>query len=379
VDNGITYEPMLTPDGINANYVSAGSIDTQKVQIMSGMYGAVVLDNYGLSVKDNISKDYKLPTTTKKIEGVDFLDWSNSNLKAFIGVDGKNNGQIYLKGQMQIDGGSTIAGWNVLPNKLSSGAGSSYVALSSDGANAFWAGHETASSAPVRITSGGKLYASGIDVSGKIKITDSSSELNSGKIGGFDASSNGLSNSDTIVLSPQGYTGTVNGTSGSWAIYSKGNFGVSTGGILHAKGAVIEGVITATSGSFNGKITAGEGSIGGFEILSGKLRSTDKKVGMASSTYAGDPSFWAGSIDPWEDRNWTTNMPFYVTNQGYLKAASGTIGGWTINSTSLTRGNTTLGGSGKISFSSGGAFFAMGNGSNHPVASSISVGSTDGF
>ena len=379
VDNGITYEPMLTPDGINANYVSAGSIDTQKVQIMSGMYGAVVLDNYGLSVKDNISKDYKLPTAIKEIEGVDFLDWSNSNLKAFIGVDGKNSGQIYLKGQMQIDGGSTIAGWNVLPNKLSSGSGESYVALSSDGANAFWAGNETASSAPVRITSGGKLYASGIDVSGKIKITDSGSELNSGKIGGFDASSNGLSNSDTIILSPSGVSKTVNGTTGAWAIYSKGNFGVSTGGILHAKGAVIEGVITATSGSFNGKITAGEGSIGGFEILAGKLRSTNKKVGMASSTYSGDPAFWAGSTDPWEDSNWTNNVPFYVTNQGYLKAASGTIGGWTINSSSLTRGNTTLGGSGKISFSKDGAFFAMGNGSNHPVASSLSVGSTVGF
>ena len=75
------------------------------------------------------------------------------------------------------------------------------------------------------------------EFSGKITVTDSTSTMNTGTVGGFDSSSTGLTKNDTIVLSPSGYNGTVTinsstSSNGPWAIYSKGNFGVTTGGIL---------------------------------------------------------------------------------------------------------------------------------------------------
>ena len=330
VDNGVTYEPMITPEGINANYVSAGSIDTQKVQIMSGMYGAVVLDNYGLSVKDNVSKDYRLPTTTKKIEGVDFLDWSNSNLKAFVGVDGKNNGQIYLKGQMQIDGGSTIAGWNVLPNKLSSGSGNSYVALSSDGANAFWAGSSDPASAAVRITSSGVLYASGATIQGNISA--SSLTLSSGiKIG-----------ENNLVLT-------------------------NTEALINAQKVRIDAHDVAIAGrvTFSDLSTGGNTTINGANITTGTIS--------------------AARID-------ADNLKVKAANvSGTLSAASisgGNVSGGTISSSHvhLNGGTVKLCTGGRVEFSNNEGFFSMGPASGcsnatavtHPFVSALNVSNGTG-
>ena len=173
VDGGLTYEPMLTPNGINANYISAGSIDTHKVQILSGKGSKIVLDSQGLSIKDNPSGSYTIPDGKyKTVDGIKnkFLDWTDSNLKAFIGVDYHNEAQLYLSGQMQIEGGSTIAGWNVLDDKLSSGSGSTYVGLSSKPGDdyAIWAGAKDAASAPFSITHEGKLTAQNADIKGVI-------------------------------------------------------------------------------------------------------------------------------------------------------------------------------------------------------------------
>lgn len=85
--------------------------------------------------------------------------------------------------------------------------------------------------------------------------------------------------------------------------------------------------------SSSGNITATGGAIGGWEILSNRIRSTNKKTGMSSSTYSGDPVFWAGATDPWEDSDWSAHIPFYVTNAGYLKATNASISG-NINATS---------------------------------------------
>jgi len=52
----VIWEKMMSPSGINATYINSGSIDTNKLTIMSGLSGKVVVDQYGLSVKDNASK-----------------------------------------------------------------------------------------------------------------------------------------------------------------------------------------------------------------------------------------------------------------------------------------------------------------------------------
>lgn len=172
VDNGITYDAMMTPEGINANYINSGSIDTRKLQIISGLYSKVVLDNFGLSVKADSSSRYILPDRTKikTIEDTTFVDWTDSNLKAFIGVNSENEAQLYLNGQMQIDGGSIIAGWNVLKNKITSGLNNKYVGISSDGNYAFWAGNSTASNAPFWVKATGEAHFTNVLVDGNSTV-----------------------------------------------------------------------------------------------------------------------------------------------------------------------------------------------------------------
>lgn len=308
VDNGSTYEPMITPEGINANYVSAGSIDTQKVQIMSGMYGAVVLDNYGLSVKDNISKDYKLPTTTKTIEGVNFLDWGNSNLKAFVGVNGENEGQIYLKGQMQIDGGSTIAGWNVLPNKLSSGSGSSYVALSSDGSYAFWAGNATASQAPVYIKADGSARFTNVEISGSSTVSGTN----------IDAKS---------ITASQLADGTI--TTGK--LQDRAITGVKIGQNVIAAEHIVANSITA------GQIAAG--AITAEKIAAGAVSASKVAADVITTSNFSAQSINADKITAGTITAAAINLgsgKFKVTTAGAVTSTSGTIGGFTLGGVSFS-------------------------------------------
>lgn len=52
----------------------------------------------------------------------------------------------------------TIGGWSIGSNSLYAGSGTSYVALSTSGTYRIWAGNETASNAPFRVTTDGKVY-----------------------------------------------------------------------------------------------------------------------------------------------------------------------------------------------------------------------------
>ena len=279
VDNGITYDAMMTPEGINANYINSGSIDTRKLQIISGLYSKVVLDNFGLSVKDDPSSRYTLPIETKEIEGERFLDWSQSNLRAFIGVDAKNDAQLYLKGQMQIDGGSTIAGWNVVNDRLSSGSGSNYVALSSGNDYALWAGAQDPKDATIVIKKNGTgifkgdIYANSLTLSDAVDIPESNIDsLGSYFKRGREFTVGTISNGQNTI-----------------------GFKVSNAGLLQANNAIIYGTIYAKSGefagelkaatgSFGGTVTATAGVIGGCNITNGTLYVTNANISGRIST-----------------------------------------------------------------------------------------------
>ena len=100
---------------------------------------------------------------------------------------------------------------------------------------------------------------------------------------------------------------------------------------------ITTGTISAnrvSGGTLQGStIIATTGSVGGLTISSNRLKTANGYSGMAGSTYSGDPIFWAGYADPYEHSDWTTYMPFYVTNTGYLKATNANITG-TIHATS---------------------------------------------
>ena len=98
-----------------------------------------------------------------------------------------------------------------------------------------------------------------------------------------------------------------------------------------------------------GELQGLSGKIAGWNIKGNKLYSGtgDGPGESASTTYVGlnaDPgngsnyAIWAGNTV-------AANAPFSVTMAGYMKASSGTIGGWTINEHSLTSnsGDTGMG------------------------------------
>ena len=337
VDNGATWLSMMTPEGINANYIKAGSIDTKKVQIMSGRYGKVVLDNLGLTVKDNEMLNYSLPTTTKSYDGEELPDWSGTNVKAFLGVNRQNEGMLYLKGQAEITGGSKIGGWIVGNQNLYNAAG-------------------------------------------------------------------------TLYLSPTGKNKTVNGVNADMAFFANNNFGVTTSGKLLCSDANIKGTVEASAGKIGSWLIDGGAIKGTYTTLTsdGKINCTEATIsGNITATYLTATA--GGKIGPWTfDSNaiyngigigtagstglsnyadyafWANNGVFRVAQDGYLyasnaniagtiNAGSGYIGGWKINNSSITGGTTTLSKNGKISFSKGDAFFAMGDSTEHPRASSINV------
>ena len=193
---------MMDEEGINANYINAGSIDTKSVSIMSGINAKVVLDNFGLSVKKADASPYTLPTT-RDSDG--FIDWSNTNLNAFIGVDKDNQGLLYLNGQMTVTGGSKIGNWVVGDKDLYNTGKTIY--LSPDGVsktvNKHTDNYSLYTNGNFGVTTNGNLYATGADLTGKIVITDTGSQMNKGTIGGWTSSDNGLYNG-TLVLSPSG-------------------------------------------------------------------------------------------------------------------------------------------------------------------------------
>lgn len=80
------------------------------------------------------------------------------------------SGNVTMSGTITAGAGSTIGGWTMGANRMSSGSGSGYVAMdsASNGTYAIWAGNETSSSAPFRVKRDGtvtltKLLALGED------------------------------------------------------------------------------------------------------------------------------------------------------------------------------------------------------------------------
>jgi len=111
-------------------------------------------------------------------------------------------------------------------------------------------------------------------------------------------------------------------------IKSKNYLPKSRGFFIDAMAGYIEGMNVFVSGD----ITASTGSIGGFVIGADYLRDLANSFGLASTvTSADDVRFWAGTT--FANR---VNAPFRITEAGVLTAQSGTIGGWTITSTTLT-------------------------------------------
>ena len=169
--------------------------------------------------------------------------------------------------------------------RLYSGSGANYVALDSgtSGVNyPIWAGNETPSSAPFRVTRAGALTST------------------SGSIGGWTIGGSTLTGGNITLNSNGSISG---GSTYTWSI--------GTNGYATFNGATVTGNITASSGKI------ADYTINGAQLIG-------NNVGLSGTSGQGW-AFWAGS-------NTAGSAPFRVGHDGSFYASSGSISGSIIGS-----------------------------------------------
>lgn len=358
------WQKMMTPSGINATYINAGQIDVKNVSIMSGLSSKILLDQYGLVVKNVGNKSAHISAfdaTRAKNEANYTRNWSESNnIAGFMGVDPDNKPVLYTKGFLVAENGSNIAGWVTSTDAGNAGffhlkdnttTGEKDLWLSPTGIRGTVNGETTDyaiySKGTFGVTTGGVLQATGAKIKGSGEFSGTITSNASSKIAGtVDADLKGLK-ADAVILSADGISGSQYGVidcTGPWAIYSKGNFGVTTAGKLYANGAKIKGHIEADSGTFNGTVYASDGSftgtvyanageIGGCSITNGTLQIKNANIDTLS-------------VSKITGGNNSANITFAgnIICNNLTAKTSGNVGGWTIHSDKLksSSGNSEL-------------------------------------
>ena len=239
---------------------------------------------------------------------------------------GNGNFIVNSSGHLTAKGGGSIAGWTIGNDKLYKGKVGISSNNSADTNLAFWAGNATAASAPFSVSFGGHLKASTATIgSGTNKITI------------------GKNTSDGT------YSAIYSGSKSSLGASASG-FYIGTNGMALGRSANGHSPFEVTS---EGALFSKSGTIAGYTIKDNTLTggSGSSAVGICSKSGVAH-AFWAGNET-------SSNAPFRVGHDGRLTATaaiiegkitatSGTFGGWNINDTSLTGGNTYLNKDGAI-------------------------------
>lgn len=286
-NGGITWRNLMTQDGINANYIDAGTINTTKVSISDGQYATVFLDGNGLVVKQNGGQNYTVgtinPTT---LEPVGF-----SNVKVYVGKDANMNGIGYFDGYINANSGGNIAGWKISANRLTAPNNTTY--LSSDGDYAFYteqngiyAGIQhngTIVGNNVNITGGSLKIGNNFEVNNNGNLTASNADINGkitadiGRIGGWTINANTLKSSNVTLSSSSGNaTKAIN--------VNNGTFYVQNNGYVYAKLGKIGGWTLGESDLSGGKLVTGT-STDGWVITKNYIKSR-KSTGNGRANFS---------------------------------------------------------------------------------------------
>jgi hypothetical protein len=243
----------------------------------------------------------------------------------------------------------TVGGWTLASTKLSSGTSTSYVALATSGGYSIYAGSETASEAPFSVTPGGSLYAE------------------SGTIGGW-------SLGEFALTAGSGSSRAGVATSGGYAFYAGDE-----------DPALAEFSVTPAGALTASNITATGGTVGGWTLASSRLFSsatsgaTTKFYGVVADPVLLGRAFFAGATNSsgdgsvFEVLNDGSVTATNATITGAITATSGSIGGWSVDSSRIYNALASspyIAGVQGSSTSTGVAFFAGGT---------ISTGETAAF
>lgn len=335
--DGVTWEKLMTPNGINATYITSGTIDTNKINIISGLYGKIMIDEHGLSIKNQSNKSshfigFDADAASKDVNYA--RTWGeDNNLSTFVGVDNNNNPLMYTKGYLVADKGSNIAGWITdFDGLYHLSGGSKDLWLSPNGMNGTVNGNNSNFTIYAKgnfgVNTEGRLFARNANIQGHIDAAE-------GTIGGFTLTS-------TKLFSGSGSTQAGLGVYGSeyafWAgsgVSSSAPFRVGHDGALYARSATIEGTITASLGQ-----------IGNWVIRNGSISNGATTLGSG------------GAI-----------------NSSAIYGTGGTIGGWGITGSEFRSDNSYIRNDGSAAFfSQSGATVAWNNGVRIHGPSGVAIG-----
>lgn len=157
-------------------------------------------------------------------------------------------------------------------------------------------------------------------------------------------------------------------------------------------------VINNGNAKFSGTIYSGAGEIGGWEITSTALKTKDVAItSNASGSVALSNEVFKRTIGGTERKNlmFAIGADFGVTNTGtvyaknaditgniyadYIEADDGTIGGWTIGTSTISGGKTILNSNGSVYIGYGNRVFSVGGDHVYPYASGLNIGASGGL
>ena len=280
VNDGKVYAEALVAGSVISGKISAGAIQTGAIAAGSTLY---LLAGGGSNY--NLPPNYDIKTWTP-YSGASALKWSDANGYA-----------------TQLEKGFS----NIWENKRYT----SGVKISSKGVFIRGDGVFEVNMANFKIDSDGNVI-----LTGKIYASEG------GKIGNWNIGQYSLtSGSGDSYVAISTYTGSQTDPYRIWA----GN----------ETAAAAPFSVTAS-----GALKAQKGTIGGWTINPSVLSAGTTNATHVSLSATGEYRIWAGSLEAEKTENGITNYaPFYVKQDGTIKASKGTIGGWTIGTNLLSAGS----------------------------------------
>ncbi len=368
-DGGQSWQLGITAEGISANKITSGQVDTSLIQIMNGSEAYFRWDAFGIT-----AFDFDNPEKTEYINGLNTskgVRFDRFGIYSFMGIDGANWHPNSIDGPDAADpredpirkysifdltneGLHINLGKGVFTKANNSGTeehnSESFLGRVNgliynkwNGQTPEWDDNLTGAIPFVKIMSitnnnieqfalydDGTLFAQKAFITGTINA-------GSGTIGGWFISNNSLYKDYTDNGTK--YSGLSSGTyaffAGSTSSVGDNNatFYVTRSGTLHAINAEIEGTIRSENGSIGG-FTIDRNRLYSSYAIPGSLR----YVGLQSDDGTDNTKLiFAGAIS-----ETGTNAIFYVRQDGYLYSTKGTIGGFHLSSTGLTSQGYTV-------------------------------------
>lgn len=271
----------------------------------------------------------------------------------YIGNNGINlNGKFKVtdEGYLTATSGE-IGGWTINPNKLSSGSGTNYVALSStDTDYRIWSGNETASSAPFSVKKDGSMKAEKGTIGGwnigATSLTGSKTGLAYTTLDSDIAiwAGNATASSANFYVRQDGYVYSTNGQIAGWTIKSDyiGNNttkNTSNVGMASVGPSATNAIVFWAGGNYNGtgnnapkfsvdrngKLVASGAEIKGDSTFSGTLSANCINSGTLSATYIN-----GGTLDA--SKMTVSNLSASSITTGTLDASKVTVSNLSANS-----------------------------------------------